>query len=78
MVHLSDECMADLNFLPYFFYLFSMLAPPCTPVERKNRVETLARTRFFPCHEHWNVIFLTCIQNQGMCPGLSGSCALLL
>ena len=78
MFPLSDECMSNLSSPPFFSLFFSMLAPPCASVKRKDRIETLARAKFFPCHEHWDVIFLTCMQNQGMRPGLSGSCALLL
>ena len=78
MFHLSDERMSDLSSLPFFSRFFSMLAPPCASVKRKNRLETLAKTKLFPCHAHWDVIFLTYMQNQGMRPGLSGSCALLL
>jgi hypothetical protein len=78
MSHLSDERMSDLSFLPFFSRFFSMLAPPCAPVKRQNRLETLMKTKLFPCHAHWNVIFLTYMQNRGMRPRLSGSCALLL
>jgi hypothetical protein len=78
MSHLSDERMSDFKFSTFFFVLFFYANAVRHSCKTHEPEKPPVKTRLSPCYEHWNVMFLTYMQNQGMRPRRSGSCALLL